>query len=258
MHTSYIFLSAQNEINLPIIDSLIQRSVVYFPTIRKKFYYTIYNNCPINLYYDVRSHSLIPNSVDIVNYIKNSNSLLSVTTIFNKIMQNIHTSPEQYVHIESQNEIQVWKIPPISCYINDQQNYVSFLIDDDRDIIVGYYEGFIDIDKKGRTYSRYSNIEIRPDYRGQRLCTPFSTFSYRMVVQVMKVKYFSIKVAAENKVTACRCYVQASLNNNFCPYLNGQLICDLEQCDIFIERPDSSVIIIADHDLPYDDSMGSR
>ena len=134
------------------------------------------------------------------------------------------------------------------------QSWISLMIEnkDDQKRIIGTYTGVVNIDESNRLYDGSSHIIIRQDYQGKRLCTKFVEFSYRNVIEKMKVQYIRLTVTANNKVNACRCYAQAAFNIGLSVYLDKQLISNRDDCSIYEDNPYLKMIIIADQRLKID------
>ena len=142
----------------------------------------------------------------------------------------------------------------------EENEWLSIMIDVDTNTIIGEYHGEIYTDNLNRIYSTHSFINIRPDYRGKRLCTAFSSFAYDQVVKIMDVDYISITIGSKTPLNACRCYVQAALNiglivynydvkNNRTNRINRESCVDTTSSLIFIvprsgkhNRPDKEML----------------
>jgi hypothetical protein len=131
-------------------------------------------------------------------------------------------------------------------------SWVSYLKDNITGKIIGSYEGYTKIDNSSRKYNDTSMIELHPNYQGKRLCEPFSRMTYCAVVQKLGVQYLFIKVTAENKVGACRCYVGAALSCGLRCFLNGGEIFNKDSCSIYTTNDNSSLILTNNIDLDND------
>ncbi len=129
-------------------------------------------------------------------------------------------------------------------YGSENGVWLSFLIDVERNAVVGTYSGFVEVDGRGYRYSRGSFIELHPDYRGRGLCRDFARYSYSEAAVLYDISYFKIKVGAIEQVGACRCYTQAAMDIGFSVYLDSSLVQDKSACDIFRTNPNASMLLV--------------
>lgn len=179
---------------------IVERSK-YTRTTFKDKNYVIYeqNKIPIIGY---RFPSYIP--LDIANDI--------LTRIQMPVSNNMHLP----IYTEKVAVEDSWK-PPSKLDYSDE--WLSLMIDTDKQIIIGYYLGRVYEDNFNRLYSGNSYINIRPDYKGKGLCKYFAQYTYSMIAQVMKVSYICINIVVpENISGVCRCYIQAGLNLGYVVY----------------------------------------
>lgn len=127
------------------------------------------------------------------------------------------------------------------------------MIDNNR--IVGYYKGLIKNDKFGRFFSTGSYIDIHPDYRGKGLCVPFTEFTYRKLVEVYKVSYININIKSDNNVSACKCYFQGALGNNYRIYIDKKWAESKKACQDYTPENSPGMIIVTTQDGILDDEM---
>lgn len=96
----------------------------------------------------------------------------------------------------------------------DTDSWTSLLIKEsaegENDKVAGFYQGHYAKTASGEVYSTGSLIEIRPDFRGQGLCIPFTTLTYDSLLK--KAQWISIYNVSRPMVVGCLCYSSAAKN----------------------------------------------
>jgi hypothetical protein len=148
--------------------------------------------------------------------------------------------------------------PPVDPKLGiDDIHWLSLMLDDETDQIIGYYVGNVDYDNLGRRYNTYSYLQIRPDYHGTGLCGSFSQYTYAHVASIMGVEYFCISIRADNPVAACRCYAQAAINLGFKVYVDSAILRAKDYCSVISRgrEEDKHMFIVTNPELDLDDEM---
>lgn len=89
-------------------------------------------------------------------------------------------------------------------------------------IIVGYYIGDI---LNGA--STHSSIMIRSEFRGQRLCLPFVTYTYKYIIENFDISRIDILIMSETIERAGMCYYRSAKANQLIPTdVYGKILTD--------------------------------
>jgi hypothetical protein len=124
-------------------------------------------------------------------------------------------------------------------------SWISLMVQPEKLQIIGSYHGNIKCPGELRCYNRFSIIVLSSDFRGKGLCRPLATFTYQKLKEHFQVEFICLHVAAENKISACRCYAQAGMDAGFTPYLNQEKADDVNQCKIFDTNPYTNMILLS-------------
>lgn len=175
-----------------------------------------------------------------------------------EINEDIDNDPSLVYRRESGDEQYIEFEPFIPAYyLEKSYSWISYMIDNQTEKIIGIYHGYGQIDKLGRLYNKFSKIEIHPQYQGRGLCTPFSQFTYYNVVAQLGITYLNIHMAAKIKYGACKCYVNAALNSQLRVFVNGsgqfREIVSPDDCVIYNKFPETKMIIT--NGIDYDRIM---
>ncbi|SPN79360.1 Hypothetical protein BRZCDTV_296 [Brazilian cedratvirus IHUMI] len=92
--------------------------------------------------------------------------------------------------------------------LEKNNSWLSIMVDNRK--IVGFYQGYIAEDEKGRRVSYRSYISISPEYQGRGLCRELASFTYEKLLYTLRVDYIIITVSSKLSSGACRCYVKAA------------------------------------------------
>lgn len=247
MTYSYKFVSGSN---VPDdINQLIENSKIIYPDIKK--YFILYNNDEIDVHYNEETNNYQVEMKDIEDSSKfyrrnyDKNKIIFIWYYINTEL----LKGQLTIYDKFEKDKKDW----IITYHPEEGNWISLMIDDTENKIIGKYSGSTNIDKIGRTYNIFSSIVIQEEYRGKGLCTNFVEYTYQQVSEKLNVKYFLISISAKDPVKACYCYIKASLNLHFNVYINNKQLTDLNTCTIFKEQPNSKVILVVNGQL--DDIM---
>lgn len=222
--------------NLKKLESLIYNSV-----------YTSYNyiNRQYIYYQDVKlylNEMHLTNIDPYLNKYKLSLDFKKYTNLLKQLNQMINNSQIQVFTESIKVESETYK-PTIK-----MDHWQVFMTNEK--IVVGYYEGELnDMDNISYNYSSY--IQIHPLMRGTGLCSILAFNAYKYVIYDLKAEFMLIFITAENKAGACRCYVDAALNNNLKVYIQYKNIYKQiflkSECNDYIEDNLPVKMIFAHH-----------
>ena len=255
-----------NSITLPSekFQELINNSVETTP-VKKMGFMVPYDGYMIRIFYDknFEIYKVSDDSIEkdyLVPKYGSKSTFVNKYDIINQINQLLEGDlKNQITETEYMDNIVFDPRPPVNGNI-----WFSFLLDISTQKIVAFYRGVFDIDDSQRLYTFGSLIELKINYRGQGLCEPFASMTYRTIVEKLGVKYIKLYVAALIRVGACRCYIAAGLSNGFRCFLWQETqddeeeiveIFNKDQCSIFGDQEYVFPEIIITNGIDYDQVM---
>lgn len=254
MRIRYVFIGGSQEtrektMSWDELKSLSERSKKTFQLPPRISYSVQYDNNFFSLYREDQEYHISP--IAFIKYSHMRNIIMNnelQDTITREITRRINLPrdhPEWLPIMETPIiEEEKWDSTYLLGLYSHPDIWMSLMIDQDNNEMVGIYYGHVLSDNFGQGHNELSRIEIRRDYRGRHLCIPFATFTYHSVVETYQITHFIIHNNAQNKVQAAYSYGQAGFNNGYKVYINKREVTNKDDYNIFLSHPQSSMEII--------------